>query len=149
MNNTEPILALSWKQPFATAMLFGKIETRTWKTNYRGLVLICTSKKPYKISIARKNICGDHLFSKMAYAFNRNTVTLDLNGYAIAIGRLVDCRKMKPEDEDKCFVKYREDLFCHVYEDVNQIKPFIWKGKQGWTKVSPEIIQDIKLLYFS
>lgn len=147
MNNTEPILALSWKQPFATAMLYGKIETRTWKTNYRGLVLICTSQKPYKISIARKDICGDRLFSKMAYAMrNKNTGTLTLNGYAIAIGKLIDCRPMQPEDEGKCFVKYRSDLFCHVYEDVKQIKPFTWKGKQRWTKVSPLDIQNIEYL---
>jgi len=30
--NEETILALSWKQPFATAMLYGKIETRVWNT---------------------------------------------------------------------------------------------------------------------
>ena len=50
-------------------------------------------------------------------------------GKAIAIGRLVHCRPMLPEDEDKCFVKYNPDLFCHIYEDVRPIEPISWRGK--------------------
>ena len=40
--------ALSIKEPWATLILEGKktIETRTWKTNYRGEILLCASKNP-------------------------------------------------------------------------------------------------------
>src|SRR5690606_24193687 len=113
--NEEKILALSWKQPFGTAMLYGKIETRTWYTDYRGLVLICTSKQPYNEEIV-KLISGEDLFVKMCIAMSKDTGTLDLNGYAIAIGRLKHCRDMSPEDEEKAFVKYRPDLYSHIYE---------------------------------
>lgn len=41
------IRALWWREPYASLMLQGKVETRTWNTNYRGLVLICASIKPY------------------------------------------------------------------------------------------------------
>src|SRR5690606_2314359 len=115
--NKEKIMALSWKQPFATAMLYGKIETRTWNTNYRGLVLICTSQKPYDVTTVG-SICGDKLLANMCKAMRNDSGTLDLNGYAIAIGRLVDCRPMSIEDEEKAFVKYRPNLFSHIYEDV-------------------------------
>lgn len=141
----QKLLALSWKQPFATAMLYGKIETRTWNTNVRGWVLICTSLKAYSEDIEHK-LCGTDLYYKMLRAMNKDSGTLDLNGYGIAIGRLVDSRKMKPEDADKCFVKWREDLYCHVYEDVRQIKPIIWKGTQGWKEVTEDIKRTIEVL---
>jgi hypothetical protein len=140
--NHEKILALSWKQPFATAMLFGKIETRTWYTDYRGLVLICTSKQPYNDV---KSICGEDLFIKMCIAMAADTKTLDLYGYAIALGRLKHCRTMQPNDQEKAFVKYRPDLFCHIYEDVKRIKPFQWKGTQGWKNVD-QAIHKIELI---
>jgi len=141
----QKLLALSWKQPFATAMLYGKIETRTWNTNVRGWVLICTSLKAYSEDIEHK-LCGTDLYYKMLSAMNRDSGTLDLNGYGIAIGKLVDSRKMKPKDADKCFVKWREDLYCHVYEDVRQIKPIIWKGTQGWKEVTKDIKSTIVVL---
>jgi hypothetical protein len=53
---------------------------------------------------------------------------------------------MRKEDEDKCFVQFFPDLFCHVYTDVQAIKPFPWKGKQGWSEVSPEVKSKIILL---
>lgn len=142
MPDSKKMLALSWKQPFGTAMLHGKIETRTWKTNYRGWVLICTSKAAYNHEVV-KNICGESLFIQMCFAMKANSGTLDLDGYAIAVGRLVDCRRMKLEDEAKAFVRFREDLYCHIYEDVHPIKPFPWKGAQGWKKVDSNLVEVI------
>lgn len=138
------IKALSWRQPYGSLMLHGKIETRTWSSNYRGLVLICTSIRSYTIDKISR-ISGMKQFNRII----DTTTHLDLggkNGMAIAIGRLIDCRPMVKEDEDKCFVKYYPDLYCHIYEDVTPIKPFPWKGKQGWMKVPEEIINKIVLL---
>ena len=128
------MLALSWKEPFATLMLHGKIETRTWSTNYRGLVLICASKTPYNNKQLINIVGRDYSIISLG-----NTL-----GKAIAIGELVDCRKMKPEDEDLCFVKYRPDLFCHVYKNVRAIKPIPFKGKQRWSKLDDEFINKIQ-----
>lgn len=132
----EPIRALSWKQPYASAMLHGKIETRSWSTNYRGWVLICTSKQAYSIPAA-KGISGKHLqrmVKQIDYAGVENTI--DLNGYAIGIGKLVDCHKMHKTDAGKCYVTYNPDLYCHVYEHVQPIHPFKWKGTQGWSTLN-------------
>lgn len=141
----QSMSALSWKQPFGTAMLSGKIETRTWSTKYRGLVLICTSKTPYERD-SLIEICREEQFEQLFYVIENDKTTFDKNGYAIAIGRLVDCRKMELSDEAKTFVKYRKDLYCHIYEDVKPIKPFAWKGAQSWKKVAPSIIDKIVLI---
>jgi hypothetical protein len=129
----EPVRALSWKEPFATLMLHGKIETRTWPTHYRGLVLICASKVGYSSSAVYR-ICGKRVWDRLISNISFGIMDMKYgHGNAIAIGRLVDCRPMEPEDEDACFVQYHPDLYCHIYEDVQRIEAFPWKGKQGWS----------------
>lgn len=139
----QTVRALSWKQPYAELMLHGKIETRAWSTKYRGLVLICVAKKIYTEDVL------DKISGKQKYRII-NTLTpsnIEVNcGMAIAIGELVDCRKMQLEDEDKCFVQYNENLYCHIYENVRAIQPFPWKGKQGWTTLTKEQIDKIAIL---
>ena len=125
-------------------MLLGKIETRTWNTNYRGLVLICASKMPYNESQVM-GISGEVLTQKSFIDLLNNGIKEE-KGKAIAIGRLVDCRPMREEDENKCYVKYRPDLFCHIYEDVKPIKPFDWKGSQGWKTLDAETIKKISFI---
>jgi hypothetical protein len=141
--------ALSWKEPYASMMLHGKIETRIWNTKIRGLVLICASRKRYTPEQIT-NISGFVRSSNMAWKLQRTgsfcfifDSTFHL-GHAIAIGRLVDSRPMTTEDEKKTFVTYSEKLWCHIYEDVTAIEPFPWKGKQGWSIVPKEIINQIK-----
>jgi hypothetical protein len=142
---TETVRALSWKQPYATAMLCGKIETRRWHTNYRGWVLICTSKAPYTMSAATV-ISGGKFLIKMLRKMKELDAAghIDFNGYAIGIAKLVDCYKMQPSDADKCYVQFSPDLYCHVYENAMMIEPFEWKGSQGWRTLTPEQIDLIK-----
>ena len=137
-------MALSWREPFASLMLKGKIETRTWPTKYRGLVLICASKMPYSLN-ALNEICGFQQLMKVM-DFVPNIRFSETNGHAIAIGRLIDCRPMTPDNEDKCLVRYHPDLFCHVYEDVLPIRPIPWKGTQGWKEVSEDFKQLIRFI---
>src|ERR1700741_488756 len=76
------IKALSIKQPWANLVASGKktVETRLWPTDYRGPLLIVSSKTP-KIHPA---------------------------GYALAIAELVDCRPMTKSDESAaCCACYR------------------------------------------
>jgi len=42
------VKAISIKEPWASMIKSGKktIETRTWKTDYRGKILLCASKNP-------------------------------------------------------------------------------------------------------
>lgn len=154
----EKMLALSWKQPFAGLMLHGKVETRTWSTSYRGLVLICVSAIPYSAHQAWA-ICGEQMTRVVERLPEYHNF-----GLAIAVGKLVGCRPMTKQDEDLCFVQYREPweevtilkngksktvtkrLYCHFYENVKAIKPFEWKGTQGWKTVEAEIVKSIEYL---
>lgn len=139
----QKLLALSWKQPYAELMLHGKIETRTWQTKYRGWVLICASKQPYYTDQLRRISGGKQMIRMGDFISNENP---NYEGKAIAIGRLIDCRQMQKEDEDKCFVEFYPDLFCHVYDNVKAIKPIIWKGSQGWKEVTADIKRTIAFL---
>jgi hypothetical protein len=165
--NTPTMRALSWKEPFASLMLEGKIETRVWPTNYRGPVLICASKAPYNYN-QLKGICGyGEQLTRVCTFLDRN-ISNEIplhHGHAIAVGNLVNCRLMKKEDEKLCFVEYREPwievrknkktgkerevlmkLYCHIYEDVKPIIPIPWEGVQGWKSLDEEFIKSIKLI---
>lgn len=137
----EEIRGLSMKQPYASLMLYGKEETRTWHTNYRGLVLICVSKAPYTID-SILNIAGKNQFARIMDIVQKEQLSGRYNntlGKAIAVGRLVDCRiwaienpERTKESEDKCFVKYQFGLYRHIYENVRAIEPFDIKGKLNY-----------------
>ena len=51
---------------------------------------------------------------------------------------------MLPEDEDKCFVDYNPNLYCHIYKNVREIEPFEIKGQMGWMNINEKIIDKIK-----
>lgn len=137
--------ALSWKEPFASLMLHGKIETRKWKTDYRGDVLICAAQKPYT-EIELGYISGVYQTERILQLLSRNRDFHKNLGKAIAVGELVGCRPMRQEDENKCFVKYREGLWCHIYDNVRAIEPIDFKGKQGWKKLDEDFRKQIKCL---
>lgn len=139
--------ALSWKQPYAQLMLHGKIETRKWATNYRGDVLICASQKAFSRDELIK-IAGDKQLGRMDQMFRVNDILgYGLSrGFAIAVGTLVDCRKMTEEDEDRCFVQYNPELYCHIYENVREIRLMPFKGRQGWSTLTSDVIDLIQFV---
>jgi len=140
----EPMKALSWKEPFASMMLHGKVETRKWNTKYRGLVLICASQKAYT-EADLIGISGERLTQTIFTTLN-SVGQKENPGYAIAVGRLSFCKLMSSGDEPLAFVKYREDLVCHYYEDVRPIVPIKWKGVQGWKNVPQDFIDQIQFV---
>lgn len=143
----EIVRALWWKQPYASAMLLGKIETRTWPTKVRGKVLICASVNSYAFK-ETQTISGKmfpFLVTEMVFSQIPKDI-IDLCGHAIAIGDLVDCRPMVKEDERQTYVQYREGLWCHIYENVQAIEPFPLKGAQGWRILTEEQKELIKIL---
>ena len=119
--------ALSIKQPWASLIATGKktIEVRTWRTNYRGNLLIVSSKKidemyPYKN------------FLRLGLPF----------GKAIAIARLSDCRPMQPEDHRAAMCPFKAGAFSWVLENVRQIRHFPVRGQLGFYNV--ELPKEIK-----
>lgn len=102
--------ALSVKQPWANLIASGTktIETRLWPTDYRGPLLIVSSKAP-KIYPA---------------------------GYALAVAELIDCRPMTASDEQAaCCARY-SGAFSWVMRDVRKIEIFPVRGRLGLYDVS-------------
>jgi hypothetical protein len=151
-NNFQDIevRALWWKQPFATLMLDGKVETRTWETKYFGWVLICATQTPYAWKEV-KDWAHIRLITAKGFEDLEYRPYVDQKkfpcGVAIAIGELTGCRKMIDEhDAFDAYVKFNPDLYCHFYKNVTPIEPFPIKGQQGWKTLSKEEKSLIKIL---
>lgn len=96
--------ALSVKQPWANMIASGQktIETRLWYPNYRGDLLIVSSKTP----------------------------NIHPAGFALAIVELVECRLMTIEDEvaAKCEIYF--GAFSWILENIRPLnKPFPVRGQ--------------------
>jgi hypothetical protein len=151
------IRGLSWKQPMAELMKHGKVETRSWATNYRGLVLICSSAIPFsdRELIA---LCGNEQYARILQLLGPKWFNSVKRGSAIAVGRLSSCyslflqpdrkdfEEQKKAAEDQTFIKYNPELFTHHYTDVTPIQPFPWRGQLGWKTLTPEEKAKIKIL---
>jgi len=95
--------AISIKGHWAELILKGvkTIETRTWKTKYRGKLLLCCSRKP----------------------------ACSLLGLAFAICDLVNIRPMTKEDEKAAQCKKYIGAYSWILENIKPITPFPVKGK--------------------
>lgn len=99
--------ALCIKQPWASMIKCGEktIETRTWKTKYRGDLLIIASKNPAISGLP--------------------------SGEAIAIVKLRDCRPMKKTDENAACCDIYDNAYSWILTDIRPIKPYKVKGRLG------------------
>lgn len=96
---------LTLKEPWATLVREGKktIETRTWRTSYRGPILITTSKMP-----------------RTGFA-----------GMAIAVVDVLDCRIMTLEDEPAACCAIYPRAQAWLLGNVRPIVPFATQGARG------------------
>lgn len=116
---------ISIKEPYATLIKenIKNIETRSWKTNYRGEIYIHASKTSSKIT------------DKKLLELTKNLKPS--NGNIIAKATLVDCKYM-----DKEFINeikqnkteylcgdYKEGRYAWILKDIKKIKPIKAKGK--------------------
>jgi hypothetical protein len=97
--------ALSVKQPWANMIASGEktIETRRWPTDYRGLLLIVSSKTP----------------------------DIPPAGCAVALATLVECRPMTRSDESAARCGLYSGAFAWVLRDIRRLKAFPVRGRLG------------------
>lgn len=97
--------AISLKQPWANLVASGKktIETRKWSTNYRGNIVICSSKKP----------------------------DIYPAGYALAIAELYDVKQMTRKDEKKACIKVYPKAKAWYLRNIRKIKSVPIRGALG------------------
>ena len=118
---------LSVKEPFATLITNGikKIETRSWKTNYRGELFIHASGK----TIAKEFLINDFVINLIK--------DMDMNyGNIICKCNLVDCIYMddefienikKNQIEYNCG-EYKVGRYAWIIDDIKTIYPIPTKG---------------------
>jgi hypothetical protein len=102
--------ALSIEQPWANMIASGEktIETRTWSTDYRGPILIVSSKTP----------------------------RIEPAGCALAVAKLMNCRPMTKDDEDEACCELYPGAFAWVLRCIKRIEPFAVKGNLGIYEVN-------------
>lgn len=143
----DPIKALCWKQPFASLMLppWNKVETRTQRVNYRGLVLIVATASPYT-DRQLVELCGGEqaLMIEMKVAGHDGY----MNGCAIGIGYLNECRPMNQSDAANTFIRPELAMGRQAWHftNVHAIEPIPMKGFQGWRNVDDDVRSKIVLL---
>ncbi|MTJ56015.1 ASCH domain-containing protein [Anabaena sp. UHCC 0253] len=142
--------ALSLWQPWAT--LIEKrvkwVETRSWNTNYRGQILICSAKKKDKyLKEFHYNNIRPILYdlfpvssSKLIYHpdfrfFEYDDLPL---GMALCIANLKDCKVMTPQlisqqsKVELAFGNWEEGRFAWIFDNITPLSyPFPVQGKQG------------------
>jgi hypothetical protein len=96
---------LSVRQPWANLIAAGEktIETRKWRTDYRGLLLIVSPKTP-----------------PIAPA-----------GFALALAELVDCRPMTKADELAARCQLYDGAFAWVLTGIRRIVPLPVRASVG------------------
>ena len=101
--------ALSVKQPWANLIAAGEktIETRAWATDYRGPILIVSSRLP----------------------------NIEPAGFALAIADLVDCRPMTRQDELAARCSVYPNAYSWVLRNIRKIQPFPVRGRLGLYEV--------------
>ncbi len=119
---------LSIKEPFATLIANGDklIETRSWKTNYRGEILIHASGK----TLAKEYLTNEYVIPLIS--------NLPMNfGNIICKANLVDCvymdddflKKIKLNAKEYNLGLYENGRYGWIFADVEPIYPIPAKGK--------------------
>jgi hypothetical protein len=111
------VKALSVKQPWANLIASGEktIETRVWATDFRGDILIVSSKQP----------------------------RIEPAGCAVAVVELTECRPMTLSDEAAARCPIYDDAVAWVLGNIRAIEPFPVRGQLGLFEVSipPEAVR--------
>lgn len=119
---------ISIKEPFATLIMNGSklIETRSWKTNYRGELYIHASGK----SLAKEYFNNPYIL-ELIKDMNMNY------GNIICKGNLVDCvymdekflKKIKSNKQEYNLGLYELGRYAWIFENIVPIYPIPAKGK--------------------
>jgi hypothetical protein len=109
---------LTIQEPYATMILEGKktIETRTWKTNFRGLILLHTSKNPKS----------------------------KLSGKIFAVAKIVDCKPMIKKDEVKACCEIYPRAYSWFLEEIRPTELKEVKGSLGLWELDCELKEKLK-----
>ncbi len=161
--------AISLWQPWASLMEAGSktIETRGWKTEYRGDLLICSTKSGLKKSELEKLLLKWEFQEGLSEKYGtRDNYGLCINwpgveiedlplGMALCVVELQGCIKTDKLISGNCaitrymyclereFGDYSPGRFAWITTNLRPIKPFPVKGQQGLFNVDDSLIEFI------
>lgn len=126
--------ALSIKQPWAEMILQGlkKIEVRSWRTDYRGDLLICSSAKPDESLLTmRPTIVHSR---RGIWCDDSDPNDCDYEGFfqfgkALFITELYDIQIMTAEHEIDACCGSSPGFYSWMLRNVRPIQPFPIKGQ--------------------
>jgi len=123
--------AISLKQPWGGLIAggFKTIETRKWRTHYRGDLLICSSQKPVPI-----NQMGQEFYLEPLCHYVGSTICLV---------NLVDCVPMTEEHEEAAMCRVYDGAWAWMLEDIRPVKQIPVKGQLSIFDV-PFTYEDLK-----
>jgi hypothetical protein len=149
---------ISLYNPWAYLISIGakKIETRSWYTSHRGLLLIHAADKWNK-NLA--DICNQEPFYSALKSdnqiFSKNIFSF---GCIIAMVDLYDCQKiinknesfnfvnsLLPEGDEYSFGDYNIGRYMWLLRNIRRIESIRFRGNQGLFNVPNEIIKKLKL----
>lgn len=140
----QPIRAMTFQEPFGSMILNGRIEVRKQKTDYRGLILICTGFTELN-AVQLKILAGPFNAMRIRTIMTKNQMHSQ-PGKAIAVAELVDCYQMTVDDELSCFVPYHDRRWCYKFKNVRPILSRNWRGKAGISQVPEDFVESIEFL---
>lgn len=111
------MMTLSVQQPWGWAIIFGpkRIENRSWRTNYRGQLLIHAGKSRIRLGDEGDSLPGLPAYGKLIF------------GAIIGKCTLADCVPF----DDVRGQPFAEGPWCWILKDVEAVEPVPYSGRQG------------------
>jgi len=124
------VKALTVRQPWASLILSGikTIELRTWKTNYRGPVIICSSAN-------KKHESG------VLLGLSTKPLQVAPASTALCIVDIIDCRPATPEDRIAACCEPSSKEFAWLISKPQKITQFQVKGSLGLFNLDLPVIR--------
>ncbi|MFA4903029.1 MAG: ASCH domain-containing protein [Desulfobaccales bacterium] len=152
------IKALSLWQPWASLIAVGakQYETRSWKTDYRGPLLICAAQGGLSEKALKELLIQPKFVKALEPLFDAGVPGDNLQqwipswflpfGKAVAIAQLTACIPTFQYQTDwigleATFGDFSSGRYAWKLENVRAIEPFPVKGRQGLFKI--EIPEDL------
>lgn len=134
------MLAISLHQPYATWVSSGlkPLETRWRKINYRGPIVI-TSTKKFDSHPSTQKILVEHKLEFWGVSKERARYA-----QIVGIGVITNCRPMLPGDEKDALIGYDPKRWVWELADVTRAPiDFHWHNTQGFMKIPDSVIEHV------
>lgn len=139
--------ALSIRQPWANAIALGlkTAEIRTWKTDYRGLLLIHASKTIQNNDEATGFV--ERIYQK--YGSTKRHAHAQPCGVIIALAELTDCvpaLTMPNIHYISGGVAITKDDYAFLLDNVTPIRPYEYKGQLGLFDIPHDVEKQLQYM---